>query len=64
MLIDFCKEKNLGVSASMFDRVCGQSGTLHPTLDMNPDSVRVNVQTTALAFSLKVNNFDSVQQWS
>jgi len=29
---------------------------------MNPDSIRVNVQTTALAFSLKVNNLDSVQQ--
>jgi len=30
-------------------------------LDMNPDSVRVNVQTTVLVFSLKANNLEMKQ---
>jgi len=37
--------------------------TAHPMLDMNPYSVRVNVQiATTLAFSLRANNLDSDQQ--
>jgi len=61
----FLKRKELGcVSKQFWQSMQPEWHTAHTVLDMNPDSFRVNVQTTVLAFSPKANNLDSIQKWS